>query len=284
MSFKRYALERTAATAVGFLLALTILFVGSRVVDYGPAAHFSRDASLPDRYGEFLGDAVQGSWGQTLEGHSVRARVRDAVPVTLSLVVGGLTAALLLGRLVAEAPSVRLIRVLGYLAIGAGVMWVGLWLAYLVGFKLGLTAISGYCYALDGPPGAFGPDEVPCVRDPLGWAHALLLPWLTLSLPFAAIYARVIHSARLGEEARRRRALQVAKLVGRDFGFALGLASVVEATFGLPGLGALAFEGAYVIDAQLLEGVVIAATALALTVQLAVDLVCGRLEPELRLP
>lgn len=287
MSFKRYALERTAATAVGFLLALTIVFVAFRVVDVGPtAAAHPRDAPVPERYWEFLSDVLSGDLGTSLEGGSVGVRVGDAVPVSLSLTVGALTVALLLGRLLAEAPSVRLVRVLGYLAIGASVMWVGVWLAYFLGFKLGLTPISGYCYALDGPPGASSPDEPGCTGEPLRWAYHLLLPWLTLSLPFAAVYARVIRSVRQGEEARRRRALQVAKLVGRDFGFALGAAALVEAVFGLPGLGELAFQAIPLglADPPLLEGVVIVATALALAVQLAVDLACGWLEPELRLP
>ncbi len=56
-------------------------------------------------------------------------------------------------------------------------------------FWTGLVSLSFFSYKLGWtPPGA---TYVPFTENPLKWAHALLLPWITLALLFSAQYARL---------------------------------------------------------------------------------------------
>jgi peptide/nickel transport system permease protein len=123
---------------------------------------------------------------------------------------------------------------------------------------------------------------------------------VTLGLPLAALYARVVRAlaedvrravGAAGGEARhevraaRRRAAAVAMVrhVTRDFGALLGLALFVELIFGLPGLGRIMIETVFfTVDYPIGEGVLLATAGLAVTVQLAVDLVLAAALPEAR--
>lgn len=154
----------------------------------------------------------------------------------------------------------------------------------------------GYCFPFDAPD--YLRDELgrgPCERDVSRWASHLLLPWVTFAIALAPVYARVLRvvaaarradaSLESVERTRRHRirVLKVAKHLGRDFGFGLGLALLIETAFGLPGLGELMVATAVIeFDPPMSEAVLVVATTAAFTVHLIVGLVCGALEPELR--
>ena len=71
--------------------------------------------------------------------------------------------------------------------------------------------------------------------------------------------------------------------VTRDFGVLLGLAAFAELIFGLPGLGRMMMETVFfTVDYPIGEGMLLAAAGLAVTVQLAVDLVLAAVVPEAR--
>src|SRR5881296_3767064 len=83
---------------------------------------------------------------------SVNQTVVNAAPVTASLVLGGavlwMLVALPIGVLSALRPKSLLDRtsmVFVLIGISAHPVWIGLILAYVVGFKLGWTPITGYC-------------------------------------------------------------------------------------------------------------------------------------------
>jgi peptide/nickel transport system permease protein len=283
------------AFAVGvYLLALIVIAITYRVLP-GSAP----PDQAPPGYNEYTGGVItpvvdfvwqvlgEHDLGTSFDGRRVGPRVREAAPVTIAVAAGGISFALVLAALASLIPSRRLMYVFGYVAFGAATIWIGLWLAYLLGFKLGWTPIAGYCDFFDPETKCGGARQ---------WAWHLLLPWLALALPFAAVYARVLRAVRLrlrqdrylpNDERRRARRLRLAsaaKLVGRDFGFALGLSALVELVFGLPGLGHIIYESVNTFDLPLGAGVLVVTTTVALAFQLAVDLVCGATEPELRQP
>ena len=183
--------------------------------------------------------------------------VLGAAPVTASLVIGGaivwMLIALPLGILSALRPRSTLDRggmIFVLVGISAHPVWIGLIFAYIFGYKLGLTPITGYCNAIH-PVGACG--------GPTQWAYHLILPWITFAILFAALYARMIRATVMetmtedyvrtarakGAPERqvmrshvlRNAMLPIVTMLGMDISLALGGAVFTETVYGLPGLG-----------------------------------------------
>ena len=136
--------------------------------------------------------------------------------------------------------------------ISAHPVWIGLILAYLVGFRLGWTPIAGYCDFINPSFGA-------SCGGPVQWAYHMILPWMTFMILFAALYVRLIRAnvmetmsedyvrtarAKGASERRvmvqhvlRNSMLPVVTILGMDIGLALGGAIFTESIFNLPGLG-----------------------------------------------
>jgi ABC-type dipeptide/oligopeptide/nickel transport system permease component len=111
-----------------------------------------------------------------------------------------------------------------------------------------------------------------------------VLPGLTLALFFAAIYARVIGRVFSvpGDIPTRRRSLVIARMVGRDLGYALGAAAVVEVIFGIPGvLRALVFSSE-ASDYPVAEAALLLACWSGITLHFVVDVLVGALDADLR--
>ncbi len=226
-----------------------------------------------------------------------------AAPVTASLVFGGAIVWLLIsvpiGILSALKPKSLLDRgAMTFVLIGISShpVWIGLILAYTVGYKLGLAPISGYCDMINPSTSCGGPVD---------WAWHMMLPWLTFALLFAATYTRFIRAqvletlnedyvrtarAKGAAESRvmfshvlRNALLTVVTILGLDIGLALGGAIFTESVFGLPGLGQVALESIQGYDLPIVQGVVVFATPAILTVTLIVDCLYAWIDPRIRL-
>jgi peptide/nickel transport system permease protein len=307
LSFRRFLLVRVGWAVLALWLALSILFVITRVIslraeDFRDPANrqeiyraFVRELSLDEpvheRYGHFLWDSARQDLGHSIvNGRSSRAIVVQALPATFSLVLPALALAMLLGWAVAiplsRAPPRRryVWRIPVGVAVGIPPLLLGLWLSYYVGFKAGWLPITGYCDFFDPPSGSGCGGAV-------DWAEHLILPWITLGLFFAAIYMRVLRawfrdlSAASAEDrprlARRARGA-MARLVARDFGFAIGVAVLVEGAFTIPGLGRTLVVSLERFDFRVAEAALLYAAFLAIGVHLLVDVIVGAVDKDLR--
>ena len=295
MSLRRYLVVRTAWSA-GVLFAfvsLAYLFVWVFWAGRGPEPHLS--------YGHFLANLSHGSLGRSInrrlpgapEGRSVDWIVWHATTSTLSLVLVAALFTLLIAAPLAllYARARRPVRGFEYLGASLQPIWVGLMLLYLA-FKVGLNPVTGYCSIRASP--------VTSCHGPVRWISHLLLPALTLALFFSAIYCRHLRHAfgevrtdyreRTGDgeepgavrrDLRRVYGLSLAKLLGRDFGVAVGLATFIEMSFGIPGLGRTFFQ-ALLFDPPVGAGVLVWAATLAAGVNLAVDLACAGADSRFR--
>ena len=72
--------------------------------------------------------------------------------------------------------------------ISAHPVWIGLILAFVFGYKLGLDADHGVLRLLQPERSA------PSAAGPAQWAYHLILPWCTFALLFAALYVRLIRA------------------------------------------------------------------------------------------
>jgi peptide/nickel transport system permease protein len=229
--------------------------------------------------------------------------VARAAPVTASLVLGGaviwLLVSLPIGVFSALRPRSLLDRgamVFVLIGISAHPVWIGLILAYFLGYKAGLFPISGYCDLINPDTDCGGPAQ---------WAWHLALPWMTFAFLFTANYVRMIRAntmetlnedyvrtarAKGAPESRvvsahvlRNSLLIIVTMLGMDIGLALGGAIFTENVFGLPGLGKVAIDSIYAYDLPLVQGVVVFATLSIIVFNLAVDLVYAAVDPRIRL-
>ena len=320
----RYLVRRLLWAAVLFIAVTIITFVIFFVVPAEPA----RLAAGPQagdeqiqRAREFLGlnDPLHEQYWRFLRriiveqdlGQSFATRqkvneiVKASAPVTASLVFGGAIAWMLLavpiGVLSALRPRSLLDRaamVFVLIGISAHPVWIGLILSYTIGYKLGLTPLGGYCDFIDPPPTS------QC-GGPIDWFHALILPWMTFMLLFAALYVRMIRAnvletmnedyvrtarAKGAPEAQvmrshvlRNAMLPIVTMLGMDIGLALGGAIFTETVFGLPGLGREAVRALDGFDMPTVMGITVFATLAIIFFNLVVDLLYAVIDPRIRL-
>lgn len=164
------------------------------------------------QYGDFVGDLARGDLGiswttavyktdEGVVGESVAGIVLRAAAVTGSLVLGGvlLLVALVLplGPFLASRSGSTLDRAILLVTlafVSTHPLVAALLLQLLVGRKLGWVPDQGYCPFF----GDIGANSIASgVGDcggPVDWATHLLLPWLSFSLLFLALYLRQIRT------------------------------------------------------------------------------------------
>ncbi|QLF71470.1 ABC transporter permease (plasmid) [Peteryoungia desertarenae] len=174
--------------------------------------------------------------------------------------------------------------------------WVGLMLVLVFSIKLDWFPTSGM-------------EDVVAFYE--GWdrvvdiAHHLVLPTITLSLFYLALYARLMRASMLEQRgldyvttARakgltnsqitrrhvfRNALLPVVTMAGIQTGALLGGSVVVEAVFAWPGLGQLAYQSLFARDYNLLLGIFFLSACLVVLVNLLVDIIYVMLDPRIRI-
>jgi len=189
-----------------------------------------------------------------------------------------------------------LISILAIISYATPLFWVGLML--MVIFSINLDWFP-----------ATGMENI--IKFYTGWervidiAHHLILPSITLSLFYLALYTRLMRASVLEQHgmdyvvtARAKGAsenrvtfkhvlknaiLPVITMAGFQVGALLGGSVVVEAVFGWPGLGQLAFQTLFARDINLLLGIFFLSACLVVVVNLLVDLIYTLLDPRIEL-
>ena len=256
-----------------------------------------------EEYAKFLSHAVQGNLGHSyVNRESVSQIVREAAPVTAWLVLGGavlwLLVAIPVGILSALRPRSILDRLtMTAVLIGISVhpVWIGLMLSYLLGQRVHLLPVGGYCDLVNPATSCGGPAQ---------WAYHMILPWITFTILFAALYVRMIRAnvletldADFVQTARAKGAsawrvlrshvlrnalLPIVTMIGMDMGIAFGGAVFVETVFGLPGLGRTAVLSLRRQDLPTIMGVVMWSTIAILVFNTIVDLLYAAIDPRVR--
>lgn len=190
----------------------------------------------------------------------------------------------------------NLISMLTVLAYATPVFWAGLMLIVVFSIKLGWFPTSGMQEVA-----AFH-EGFAKVRD---IAHHLVLPAVTLTMFYMALYARLMRASVLEQfsmdyvvtarakglterqiarrHVLRNAVLPVLTMAGVQVGALLGGAVVVETVFAWPGLGLLAYESLFARDLNLLLGIFFVCTCLVVVVNLVVDVAYSLLDPRIEL-
>ncbi len=217
------------------------------------------------------------------------------VTVFLSSVIFGA----LLGSLAARKLNRwqdSMISMLTILAYATPVFWAGLMLIVVFAINLGWFPTSGM-------------QNIAAFHE--GWpkamdiAHHLVLPAVTLTMFYLALYTRLMRASVLEQASMdyvttarakglterqiasrhvfRNALLPIVTMAGVQAGALLGGAVVVETVFAWPGLGLLAYESLFARDLNLLLGIFFISACLVVVVNLIVDLVYSMIDPRIEL-
>lgn len=302
----RAALLLLAASALAFgLLQLTAgdavtAHAGEGITpqQYAELRHeLGLDRPAPVRYAEWLSHAVRGDLGTSLSNQQpVTTLIANHLPTTLSLaflaalltvvfaVVFGVVAAVFENRW----PD-RVITVWSSAAISAPTFFVGLVLVLIFALQSDFLPATGFV-----SPG----------EDPFEWFRHLILPALTLAIPYSAGVGRQLRNSMIAvlgtdyiraAEAKgmpwhvvvlkhglRNAAIPAVTLFGLELIALFGGTVLVEAVFALPGLGTLAVQSVLARDSTTILGILAVACLAAVVINSLVDVTYGILNPRLR--
>jgi peptide/nickel transport system permease protein len=260
------------------------------------------DKPLIQQYGHYLNGLIHGNLGYSYYNQeSVNTILKQDLPPTISLVIGGvilwLVAGLAVGILSAtKARSLfdRFSTVGVLIGLSLPTFVLGQLLLLVVFLPLnqhGITWINtGYAGITEG----FG-----------AWMGHMILPWITLAVVQAAVYTRLcrgqlldvlgedyIRTARAKGLSERRvvykhgiRAAMtpVVSQLGVDIGQLLGGVVVVETVFGLGGIGQTSVQAIATDNLPVIIGFVIIAAAFVVIANIIVDLGYALLDPRVRI-
>jgi peptide/nickel transport system permease protein len=267
------------------------------------SARLGLDQPIWKQYLDFLGNARHGDLGYDYYHQvPVTTIMAQAMPITLSLVVGGAIIWLVLGVFNGVVSAIRprsftdrSLTVFALFFYSMPTFFLGLLLLFFLYYQL---TVAGYPIF---PPGGYAP-----LSDGLGpWVQHLILPWFTLALVQAATYTRLTRASMLevlGEDYVRtarakgiresrvitRHALRsamtpVVTQFGIDVGALVGGVVVVETVFSLPGLGKTTIDAINQQDLPVIIGIVLFASFAVAVSNIIVDMFYAVLDPRVRL-
>ncbi|MBB3406482.1 peptide/nickel transport system permease protein [Rhizobium sp. BK316] len=247
------------------------------------------DEPLLVQFGTYLANLVHGNLGRSYaQKTEVWTLIVARLPATLMLMLTGVLVEVVLGLTLGTIAAVRrggfvdrLVMMASFVGVSAPQFVVALLLLYVFAVTLGWLPMSGY--------GTF--------------AH-VVLPASTLGVLGAGWYARMVRSAMIdvlnqdyvrtarakGLSSRRiifRHALPnailpIIAMIGIDIGQFMGGVVVVEAVYGWPGIGQLAWQAIQQVDIPIIMGVTLT-SALAIVIgNLLADLVAPLIDPRIR--
>jgi len=254
------------------------------------------------QYWHFLGRIVRLNLGHSyFTQESVNTIIKQDLPPTASLVVGGTILWLIVGLSIGILSATRA-RSLFDRVSTVGVL-IGLSMpTFVIGEFLLLIVFvplnqHGFHWIQDQYA---GPSQ-----GIVTWAGHMILPWITLAAVQAAVYTRLMRGqllSTLGEDyirTARAKGLSERRVVfrhgvrsaltpvisqlGVDVGQLLGGVVVVESVFGLGGLGQVAVQSIETEDLPVIIGFVLVAAAFVVVANILVDLVYSLLDPRVRI-
>lgn len=242
-------------------------------------AQLGLDRPFPERYLRWLAGVLRGDWGTSyVTGRPVAGELARALPPTLMLACS-LAVALVCVRHEGRAVD-RLLRGLLFLGTSVPAFWAGLLLIWLFSVHLDWLPTGG----LEGP-------------------SSLVLPAVTLALPYLAAYARLLRNSMV--RTAQEDFVLYARACGRSRGAvlrmvlrnslqasltALGMSLpklvagsfVVECIFAWPGLGRLCVTAIFNRDLPVIQAYVLLMAVLFVAGNLCMDICASLLDPRLR--
>jgi peptide/nickel transport system permease protein len=247
------------------------------------------DQPLLVQFWNYLSGLIQGNLGRSYaQKTEVGTLIWSRLPATLVLMAAGIFIEVALGLTLGITAAVKrgsvidnLVMMTSFVGVSAPQFIVGLLLLYVFAISFGWFPMSGY--------GTF--------------AH-VVLPATTLGILGAGWYARMARSAMIEvlnqDYVRTARAkglsssrillrhalpnalLPIIAMIGIDIGQFMGGVVVIEAVYGWPGIGQLAWQAIQQVDIPIIMGVTLVSAFAIVSGNLIADLAAPLIDPRIR--
>lgn len=278
----------------------------------------------PVRYARYVNTLLHGDLGRSiLTKRPVARELAERFPATVELALAAMLVSVIVGVPLGVVAAARHntaadlgAMIAALVGVSMPVFWLGLMLAWFLGFKMGLFPTNGRLSPGVSPPEAvllgrhvathlYIVDSV-LARD---WAtlrdaiNHLALPAIALGTIPAAIIARITRSSMLdvlrrdyirtarakglvegkviGRHALANALLPVVTVIGLQTGFLLSGAVLTETIFSWPGMGQWVVHAIPSNDVPVVQGAVLVFASVFVVVNLAVDLSYAWLDPRI---
>jgi peptide/nickel transport system permease protein len=302
-----FLLRRLLAIVVLTWVATLGAFGLFRVGVESPATTAQINAQLgaglpaPVQYLHYLLRLLHGNFGQTLTiGLPVSHVLWQALPPTLSLIIGGMVLWLVAGMWIGIVSAQRH----GSLAdknITAGALAA----LVLPTFLTALLLLDLYSYTSRSGTLWIQPGYVPFTHNPVQWLGRMILPWIAIAAAQVGGTARLTRAAVLdvlGEDyvrTARAKGLSAERVfwahvlrpsippvlasISTGFGTLLGSAAIVDQVFALGGIGQQLLSGVKSGDLMLIMGTALVTVVLISLVNLIIDIGQALIDPRVRI-
>ncbi len=309
-----YVIRRILGAIVVMWAVATIVFFLLRIVPGDPLAALLFDAGDPEaaaalkekfgldqpihiQYLKWFWLTLQGDLGNSIYGSRIQVTriLAEAFPRTLSLAALSFLVATAIAVPAGLISAVRkntaldhTVTAVAFLGLSMPDFWLAILLILVFAANLQWLPAIGYVPLSEG----FWP-----------WLSHLILPAIAAGTAFSAIIARMIRSAMLevlkteyvqvaqAKGLRKARVLlvhafpnaliPVITVMGIAFGLLMAGAVVVENVFSIKGLGRVLIEGILNRDYPVVQGAILAVSAIFVFANLVVDLLYGLIDPRI---
>lgn len=249
------------------------------------------------QYVDWLTNILHGDFGTTIgTDRNVTQLVKDTLPTTLWLAVGGALVSVVIGIPAGIVSAVNKYSPKDYAAttgafIGLSIpnFFLGLLLILVFGLYLGWLPTTGFVSPL---------------KDPVAGIKHLILPAITVGTAISAVVMRMMRSSLLevfsedyirtarakgltkrlvtNKHAVKNALIPTVTVIGLNFGFLLGGVVIVEQVFAIPGIGRLTLIAITRREYAIVQAALLIIALAFAIVNLATDLVYAYLDPRIK--
>ncbi|MER8724845.1 ABC transporter permease [Mesorhizobium sp. M1027] len=253
--------------------------------------------SLPLQFINWVRDMVGGDFGTSIFAarpvlELISQRLEPTISLSLLTMIVSVTVGVSFGVLAswrAGGLVDRILTAFATLGFSVPVFVVGFFLIYLFAVRTHWLPVQGYQPIDHG----FGP-----------WLVHLILPTVTLSIPYIAFIARITRAsmlevlsedymrtaaakgassyAMLFHHALKNAGVPILTVIGLSFAGLIGGVVITETVFNIPGVGRLVLDAINNRDYPIIQGVLILVSGLYVLINLAVDLSYTLVDPRIR--
>jgi glutathione transport system permease protein len=247
------------------------------------------DKPFAQQYAIFLRHALRGDLGISIRSHKpVTEEITERFPYTLALTTIAYIFAVVVGITAGILAAINSGRKLDHFVMVGAISG-----ASIANFWLALMAMNLFAVQLGWVP----------LLGANSW-KSYILPAITLGLLPGAVIARMCRASMLDiihqdyirtarakglstanvyiRHALRNALIPIVTIIGMNFGSLLGGAVITETVFNWPGLGRLMIDAVRYRDYATIQGITLLTVALVITINFAVDVFIGMIDPRIR--